>query len=259
MFVAARAFIIAQQKNYIMITPTWAKLSPGPYLRREKDKRLYIGLFKSYGISGFKKAFFLLTKKKIDLNLCHSQLGIVHIEGLHNYFEDLLPHQSLVKSYFNQIIRPDAIGLLSKFDFTNTIGIHIRLGDYIPELRTNISWYIQIVNKIELLHKNRFRYLIFSDGKDDEFRSLLELPRTVRVFFGNALADIVALSRCHFIIGSDSTFSGWGAFLGQRPAIFPRKHFGQVLLNGNNELSIENINELSEEYLKKVLSECCSF
>ena len=51
----------------------------------------------------------------------------------------------------------------------------------------------------------------------------------------NAMADIYAISRCRYLIGSDSTFSGWGAFLGQVPCVFFRKHYGKVLRDEANE------------------------
>lgn len=60
-----------------------------------------------------------------------------------------------------------------------------------------------------------------------------------RVFFGNAIADIFAISKCCYMIGSDSTFSGWGAFLGQVPCLFYRKHYGPVLKDQSKEI-VEN-------------------
>lgn len=38
------------------------------------------------------------------------------------------------------------------------------------------------------------------------------------------------------MIGSDSTFSGWGAFLGQVPCVFYRKHYGPVLKDQSKEI-----------------------
>lgn len=53
-----------------------------------------------------------------------------------------------------------------------------------------------------------------------------------RCFFGNAFADLWAISRCKFVIASDSTFSAWGAFLGQRTILFCKRHF-PPLYNGD--------------------------
>lgn len=59
-------------------------------------------------------------------------------------------------------------------------------------------------------------------------QSLLSLPNVERCFFGNAFADMWAISKCKFVIASDSTFSAWGAFLGQLPILFSKRHFPPV-------------------------------
>ena len=83
-------------------------------------------------------------------------------------------------------------------------------------------------------HSN-YKFLIFSDGTEEELKDILDIPSTERAFFGNAIADIYAISKCCYLIGSDSTFSGWGAFLGQVPCTFYKKHYGPILANQDNE------------------------
>lgn len=55
MFLAAKAYIEARKNNGIFIAPTWRKLSIGPLLRHEKDKRVYNGLFNDIGLKGLAK------------------------------------------------------------------------------------------------------------------------------------------------------------------------------------------------------------
>ena len=50
MFVAARAYILSRRENAGYISPTWTKLSPGTFLRREKDKRVYFKIFNNQRI-----------------------------------------------------------------------------------------------------------------------------------------------------------------------------------------------------------------
>ena len=90
-----------------------------------------------------------------------------------------------------------------------------------------------------------YRYLIFSDGSDAELKDLFDLPNVQRVFFGNAISVIYAISKCCYLIGSDSTFSGWGAFLGQVPCLFYRKHYGRVLKDQSREIVEDNTNTWS--------------
>ena len=65
---------------------------------------------------------------------------------------------------------------------------------------------------------------------------LLKFDNLTIVRSNSAFNDIWALSQCKLIIGSDSTFSAWGSYLGQVPIIFPKRHFGSVLDNPNFEI-----------------------
>jgi hypothetical protein len=252
LFVASRAFMIAQSNGWNLINPTWGNIILGPYLRNEKDKRHYFGLFKNAGISGLSKLYYLLNLKEITLeSAIEGKKGIIVIEGLGNYFEDLLNFQEKVKTFIYGILRREIISKVEYIDFKNVIGIHIRLGDYSEERRTSIKWYEEVVKEIIASHGSKYKFFVFSDGKDDELFKLLSIPQIKRVFFGNALCDIIALSKCKLIIGSDSTFSGWGAFLEQVPIIFPKRHFGKVLINKEKELVYNgNLN-----YLKSFIND----
>lgn len=50
LFVVARAYLKAKDLNCEMLRPTWERLSIGQFIRREKDKRFYRGLFKNESI-----------------------------------------------------------------------------------------------------------------------------------------------------------------------------------------------------------------
>lgn len=158
------------------------------------------------------------------------------VEGLGSYFEDILDSSSIVRSYLeNQASR--LLVKLKGFDFSNCVAIHIRLGDYPENVRTPIYWYVEQIKHMQEKDCN-YRFLLFSDGRDDELSDLLALPKVERVFFGSSIADIFAISKCCYLIGSDSTFSGWGAYLGQVPCIFYRKHYGPVLMDQSKEIVV---------------------
>ena len=252
MFVAARAYVIAQTNHWKLINPTWIKISMGPYIRGEKDKRHYFGLFKKHGVSGIKKCILLIWSKKYREGEVSNRNGLITISGLGNYFVDLLLYHNLLLPYFSSIINPNIIKKVEKTDFRQVIGIHVRLGDYISSLRTPISWYKFMIEQINNKYPNSFEFLIFSDGRDDELCELISIKNVYRVFYGNALADIWALSKCRLIMGSDSTFSGWGAFLGQVPIIFPGCHFGNVLLDTNKQLILNENDIIPESFLKEI-------
>lgn len=253
LFVIARAFIIAQKYDWILINPTWLNLVLGPYLRNEKDKRHYCGLFKKTGISGLSKLFHLFVLNEISLDSAIAgKRGIVVIKGLGNYFEDLLLSHEKIKLFISNLRQKETTSDIEDADFKNIIGIHIRLGDYSSERRVNLNWYKAVIEEIISRNSNKYRFFLFSDGENSELLDLLSIPTLERVFFGNALADILALSKCKLIIGSDSTFSGWAAFINQTPVIFPRKHFGRVLVNSSFEFT-DNGNSSLKDFLDRVI------
>lgn len=229
LYVYARAIKHAHKTGTRIIAPTWFNLSIGPYLRHQSDKRHYIGLFKCLKeINGLKKWWLL--------NFCKSQVETV--EGIEPYFRNLLDCADVIAKYIEEHIEPSLLNIVNEYDFTNKVAVHIRLGDYPENVRVPISWYKEKIVAISTKH-SEYKFCIFSDGKDEELMELTSIPNVERVFFGNAIADIFAISKCCYMIGSDSTFSGWGAFLGQVPCVFYRKHYGPVLKDASKEV-VEN-------------------
>lgn len=228
LYVYAHAIVRAQKTGAKILTPTWFNLSFGSYIRHQSDKRHYLGLFTNqFEVSGLKKI--------IKLWLCSKHVKV--IDNMGNYFADILDDVDIIAKYIEQHVVPVHLEKVNSFDFNNCVAVHIRLGDYPKNVRVPITWYKE---KIEEKQRERsYSFLIFSDGKDEELAELTSIPNVERVFFGNAIADIFAISKCYYMIGSDSTFSGWGAFLGQVPCVFYRKHYGPVLKNSSKEI-VEN-------------------
>ena len=254
MFVAARAYELAMRCGGRFISPTWCKLSIGPILRREKDKRFYFGLFRNYGISGLKKLWLIhhVTHQEHQMdefkNCCH---GVLEVKGLGNYFQDL--SQELASDYFSRIIPRSTKRIVEKESFDNAVAIHVRLGDYTKDVITPSEWFCAVIENMQKVNRN-LKFLIFSDGSDEELAAILRLRNTRRVFFGNALADILAISNCKIVVASDSTFSAWGAFLGHRPVLFRHRHFPQLYKKGDStpEYVLDNETAIPEDIIKLI-------
>lgn len=230
LFVYARAIILSEKYNLKVINPSWIQFNIGPYLRNEKDKRHYNGLFKSFGIQTISKNWLLLTKKYFPENTNPSEFknGIIVVEGLKNYFADLQGYSELVRTHLLEIVNSEAKQSYNKMN-GDFIGIHIRLGDYSADSRVSLDWYIEKMKAIREKKGNKVKFLVFSDGNVEELKEILDFPNTEMAFFGSAIADILILSKANLIIASDSTFSAWGAYLGQVPILFNKRHFGPVL------------------------------
>ena len=221
LFMACRAYLDAKDLGLAFVDPTWRKISIGPYLRGERDKRAYSDLFTHRGVSGLKK-MWLLARMKVGM------AKDVHVvPDISGYFIPLYGRHKEVKEYIDSITIPETISLLQGVDLSHHIAVHVRLGDYNQSLRIPLEWYDGIINKLLELDPT-LKFALFSDGTDEELALLLRHPEVARHFYGNAFADMTAISKCRMLIASDSTFSAWGAYLGQIPIIFNRRHFPPV-------------------------------
>ncbi|MEY8687576.1 alpha-1,2-fucosyltransferase [Bacteroides sp. AN502(2024)] len=168
-----------------------------------------------------KKAWIILTWKlfnRRDVEV-HNMLG--------SFFQDLNKDVPLVLEYFDKTLKGETVGKVDTQRMKDMVAVHVRLGDYVPEMRVDINWYREVIENI-IKERPQQRFALFSDGSDEELRPLLTIPNVERCFFGNAFADMWAISKSKFVIASDSTFSAWGAFLGQRPILFSKRHFPPV-------------------------------
>ena len=179
----------------------------------------------------------LLTQKKISEDSAPVNLkkGIIYVEGLKNYFEDIRFSSNKVLKHLLSIIKEKDLKVYHQKN-ENFIAVHVRLGDYSLESRTNLGWFIDNIKFIQSCIDEEINFYIFSDGNQNELADLLKIKNCKLVFFGSAIADILVLSKAKLILASDSTFSAWGAYLGQVPIVFNKKHFGKILDNEENEL-----------------------
>ena len=209
----------------------------GPYVRKERDKRLYNKLFTSIGQISKLRRLLLLTfcsKLSVEKYTEYSQKGKYIAQRTVVCFSDMNHFERLVGRH-NEV--SEGIKLITKkkylpFGLENKlfIGIHVRLGDF-PSVAGNnvyyripLQWYIACLREIRRSIKMDLEAIIFSDASDLELESLLNEPFVNRSPFKESITDMLALSQSLVIITSRSTFSLWGSFLGQVPSIwFPPK------------------------------------
>ena len=251
LFPWARAVILSQ-KGYIFINPTWPQLKIGPLIRGEVDKRTYFSLFKKNlnGPTGFNRLWILLFGKRIEEDfLISSPLkdgDIVIIKGMKTMFQDLLGHSKFLLSKLEAILDMDQMDKLAKKNHCDfSIAVHIRFGDFSTHqsydgeslavnTRQALEWYINIILELQNKIGKNTRINIFSDATEIELQKIMEIPMTHRIKGNTAIQDIILISRHKMIIASNSSFSMWGAFLGQIPTIWPPNFSIQQLLEKNS-------------------------
>ncbi len=233
LFTYSRALIYANENCYKLIWPTWPSFKIGPYLRRELDKRFYGDLFvnNSGYVDGIEKFKILAFNKKINQDDVESvkDNDVVIFDKFKMNFEG-------IKKY-RDVIRDDLIKNLSEknkkaldFDFTNSISVHIRLGDFgapsVDKLKRGcnntsipIEWYVKVILQIRKIIGRDIKVYVFSDGSDEQLDDVLKLINVEKITFGTSIADIIALSRSNLFIASGSSFSMWARFLGNLSTI----------------------------------------
>lgn len=259
LLVYARALCLAKKLNAQMIAPTWEQFNVGTYLRQESDKRHYFNIFKKEGMSGWKKYFLLNSLKRVSENELsaieyskHQNL-IVEVKGVQPYFKDLIGERDFIVKNVLNLIHPFRLKEVQHFSFSRKIGIHIRLGDYHPLAQKSLDWYLEIIQQIDLQTNCSYKFLLFSDGKPKELTQLLSYSQRIQhTHFGSSIADLVALSKCEFIIGSNSTFSAWASFMGNKMLLIPEPKGYLNDFSGLDYFVLDEVPILSGEILERI-------
>jgi hypothetical protein len=264
----AECFIWCHDNGIMQIAPFWHKARIGPYLRRERDKRQYQNLFTAKeAVTGIKRLFLVLIAKKINSENFEiskdvkqiSQTTLVCFSDM-NHLERLIGRQQQVLSEIYRITRPE---LWPKNLPVKFIGIHIRLGDFPLKsegsrqiyFRQPVQWYIGALKELKKSLKTDLPVLVFSDGTDQELSGLLEIEHVSRSPYTEAISDLLAIAHSLVLITSRSSFSLFGAFLGQTPTIWYQGKTdicGHDYLESNNrDLAVEWMpgNKLPERFL----------
>ena len=230
LFPWATAIVYAKAHNLTRLQTTWKNLKIGTFLRKERDKRMYFDLFTGKdGVGGLKKFLLLNFTNKVK-----------YFSSMDALFEPFKHDHNFVKTELLKIINPYHIEKAEEFN-PNSVALHIRMGDF--EVSANeqplrngawnyrlpLKWYIVIIDKIRL--KSNLPIYIFSDATDNELQDILAMSNCKRAYFGSAISDMIALSRCKILVSSASTFSMWASFLGQMPTIWFPGQMRQKLIS----------------------------
>ncbi|MCD5343525.1 hypothetical protein LR392_14970 [Arthrobacter sp. AK04] len=148
------------------------------------------------------------------------------ITGMEQYFQSLKRPGPWYREFLAAQLRK---GMLSPQFEQDYLSVHVRLGDFArPATDTNklvqnnvgtpLEWYAEIIRFVKAANLN-LAIVLSSDGSDDELAPLLRIPGVERTTARNALDELFIMSRSRGIVGSRSTFSSWGAFLGATPLL----------------------------------------
>ena len=248
LFPWARCVLASQKFGLHRIASTWPQLCHRQWIRWDRDKRTYVGLIdeRTTAIGGARKLAVLARQPRVaerdflaDPESFHR--GLVLFRGIDGYFSSMLEDHAHIKAVLIGATTPKHRPPADT-DTSRSICIHVRYGDATDpdsekartrtshhHLRQRIGWFIHALSECRRRLGQCMPALVFSDASDDELRPLLALPAVRRVFFGSAIADLLAMSTAPLLIASGSTFSLWAAYLGRMPVLWPSRQRHQRL------------------------------
>lgn len=225
LFPVARALQAQRQTGGIMVFPTMRQIKIGTYFRREKDKRTYGEIFRPRTLAEVADWVRATTQRKrleTDSDL-HAQ--VVRYVGMGRQFHDLSPEPDFLRQFLWDASRMPVP--VHNYD----VAIHVRLGDFAPpnasatqkNIQVPLEWYREALDAaLELLGGGVQRGILFSDEAPEAVIGKLGLKGFIPEPRGTALTSILLMSQAKVLIGSRSTFSLWGQYLGQSHAFWPQ-------------------------------------
>jgi hypothetical protein len=237
-FTYFHAVNLAEKYGATVVAPPWFSLKLGPLLRGESSKRLYFRMFRPFAgeIHGVRKLITLLRSYSRRAVLKVGEDEPVVVRGALNWvvsskftFSGLHSRRTAIRTRILGTVK-HPVPSNHRWGDGDYIAVHIRLGDFAeasgqvlansgkPNLRIPLSWYLNVICALRKRHPQMPIYL-FSDGDVTTLRPLIEqgaqLYRT-----GSDMTDLLAMSGASILVGSNSTYSHWAAFLGDMPSIW---------------------------------------
>lgn len=206
----------------------WRRLHVGPYLRREQDKRQYHREVRSNLTPWLR---FSVSQRMLSgphvLEGDQAPIGsfVRVFEGLGNYFHDIRGESE----YIGMRLRGMAKVPLECTKRPSTIAVHVRRGDFAPpsaaevgrsNTATPIAWYESAIEAILDAVPNVAIEIYTDQPQHPDVQTLLAGPNVELARPGTALQHMFAMATAGALITSNSTFSGWGAYLGRLPALW---------------------------------------
>jgi hypothetical protein len=247
LFKWARCLAASERHGWRMIWPTWPSYKPKNWRVNPYDHRTYFDLFRPNEryVTGWRKPWCLARYPWIPeeqaLGRGAPAGSVVEFRGMAGKFAPFREDHGLVYGELLRITRPRHLAAFADAD-PAPIGIHVRRGDFVQQASRDamqridnsllpLEWYMAALQAIRVAAGRTVPAAVFSDGTAEELAPLLALPAVRRVDYGSGLGDMLGLSRSRLLIASGSTFSMWGSYLGQVPAIWhPGKLLQHVLI-----------------------------
>jgi len=211
--------------------------------KRNKSRRQFYGnIHKYFRSSPFHESIVNHSEPHIDTSspsfvaLAKKKFTICKGFGFRDH-QNFQKHQNELREIFalNDAITSAVSQFQNQLNITDTtvvVGFHIRRADYASYNNGQyffsdtdwIQWFKEI-KKIFNSQGKEVLGLLFSDEDVSHLAAEVEGFQTGP---GDMYEDLEMMSRCDYLLGPPSTFSGWASFMGNVP-ILRLEHSGQVI------------------------------
>lgn len=238
-FTYFHAFRLALESDARMVAPTWRSIRIGPLLRGERTLRHYSRELKPHTdeVRGARRLWLLASSDTSVRDALSAKIeaprrgAMVQVEASRFTFAGLHAHRARIRERLLAIMvgRPST----PAWGAGGYIAVHVRLGDFAvaqpgeletgqrDNLRVPLEWYVQVITLVQTVRPH-LPVRIYSDGRASDLTQLLTIDRVSLHAEPGDVDDLLALSAADVLIGSESTFSRWAAFLGNMPSIWFR-------------------------------------
>lgn len=225
LFPLSRAYLGQKSLGGKLVIPTFRQLKLGTFLRGERDKRTYGDIFQQRTLSDYYNwVASLLQAKSCEGESQYSYGETITYTGMGNQFHDLQGYYSDVRDFL--IGRSKLKSFVKSYD----IAIHVRRGDFqadsysanVQNFSIPIDWYKKALDyAIQISETKSPKIILFTDAEPGSLLQELGRFDVTAEPSTNALVSMLNMSKARIIIGSRSTFSLWGNYLGNNIAIWP--------------------------------------
>jgi hypothetical protein len=276
MLAWARCTVWCHDVGATALSPRWARLRIGPFLRNERDKRFYFKLFqKGYQANAIKRIAILGIAPKLasdevtgrELSTLADGTVVLFTNIIsgneQKYFHHIIGRQEVVRPALMAMTRPRYRPVPIGY---RHIAIHVRGGDFgrpadvamltsgAHNQRLPIEWFAEMLAGLRQRIERDVPAIVYSDCVDGEIAGLLAMPNVMRSRYKESVTDMLAMSEANIMISSGSGFSRWGAYLGDLPRIcFPgQRHirvFGDRILSTDLEPEAMTADDLEQDFI----------
>lgn len=285
LLVWARAEVFAKQNKLPHYTSHWSQIKIGPYIRGEQSKRQYWRHFSNDFSPTFLDKIHMATMRhravepdvqSILQNAQKRQSKLYvfdRVPDWQDYFLGLRSHEPHLRGKFRNILHPRFQRDYQPTQYAPVVGLHVRRGDFRElregeilgehcNVRTPISYYIDVLNELRKLCGQNLPATIFTDGRQEDVKELLAIPNVSMPEQRSDVLDMLMLSSSQIIVPSiASTFSYWAAFISDAIVITHPAHDVRIRGEGKTKYLYEGTIPTApqgRDRLAKSLQDLCS-